>query len=249
MQKDSLTSKVAIVTGAAKRIGAEIAKSLHDAGMNVVLHYHSSEEEAKLLSQDLNAKRDHSAVAIRADLLDAESGKSLIQQSAKVWNRIDALVNNASRFYRTTFGKITDYAWDDLIKSNLKAPLFLSQAAAPFLSEHQGVIINIADIHAEHPLRNYAVYCISKGGLVMMTKVLAKELGPMVRVNAIAPGMILWPEGENSLSDSDKEKLINHTALLRSGNPRDVSSAVLFFIRDALYVTGQVLYIDGGRTL
>ncbi len=249
MQKNPLNSKVALVTGAARRIGAEIARQLHDNGMNIVLHYNASEEEAVKVSEELNKKRNHSAVAIQADLLEPESEKLLVQHAADVWKRLDVLVNNASRFYRTAIGKVTEYAWDDLINSNLKAPFFLAQAAAPILAASQGCIVNITDIHAERPLKDYSVYCISKSGLLMMTKVLAKELGPLVRVNAVAPGAILWPEGKNTLSDVEKQKIIDQTALKREGNPEDIAKAVLFFVRDADYVTGQVMDVDGGRKL
>ncbi len=249
MKKNALASKVALITGAARRIGAEIACTLHSAGMNVVLHYNASEDEAVNLCEQLNQKRDHSAIALRANLHEPESEKNLVQQTIHVWNRLDLLVNNASRFYRTKFGEVTEYAWEDLITSNLKAPFFLAQAAAPYLTKTKGVIINIADIHAVRPLRDYAVYCISKSGLVMATKVLAKELGPDVRVNAISPGPIIWPEGDNSLSEEQKKKIIDSTLLLRHGTPKDISNALLFFMRDGDYITGQVLAVDGGRLL
>lgn len=249
MHKDPLASKVALITGAARRIGAEISHTLHEAGMNIVLHYNASEEEAILLCEKLNQKRKKSAVAIRADLQEAESEKVLIENAASLWGRLDVLVNNASRFYRTTFGKVTEYAWEDLINSNVKAPFFMAQAAASFLAATKGVIINITDIHAERPLREYSVYCISKSALWMATKVLAKELGPDVRVNAVAPGPILWPEGENSLLEAEKKRIIEQTILQRSGSPMDVAKAVLYFVRDAEYVTGQVIMVDGGRML
>lgn len=248
MQKNPLTSKVALVTGAARRIGAEISRKLHAAGMNIVLHYNASEEDATQLCLQLNAKRPHSAVAIRADLQQEES-EMLVEKAGQAWQRLDVLVNNASRFYRTSLGKVTDYAWEDLMTSNLKAPFFLSQAAAPYLAANQGSIINITDIHGEKPLSDYSVYCLSKSGLLMMTKILAQELGPLVRVNAVSPGAILWPEGENTLSEEDKQKIIKHTVLQRSGHPKDIAKAVLFFVRDAEYVTGQVLQVDGGRLL
>lgn len=249
MQKNSLTAKVAIVTGSARRIGAEIARSLHAVGMNLVLHYNLSEEEAVSLCQQLNQVRAHSAVTLRADLQEFASCNVFIQQAAEVWQRLDVLVNNASRFYRTLFGKITDFAWNDLINSNLKAPFFLSQAAAPYLSAQKGCIVNITDAHLERPVIDYSVYCISKGGLAMLTRVLAKELGPDVRVNAVAPGVILWPEGENVLSDAEKETVLGQIVLGRIGHPAHIADAVLFFIRDADYATGQILSIDGGRML
>lgn len=249
MQKNPLTSKVALITGAARRIGAAIARTLHDAGMNVILHYNASEEEAIHLSDELNAIRPNSAMAIRADLQLLESENALINQATEVWGRLDALINNASRFYRTEIGKVTEYAWNDLMGSNLKAPFFLSQAAAPQLAKTKGTIVNITDICVEKPLRDYAIYSVSKSGLDMLTKVLAKELGPDIRVNAVAPGSILWPEGKNSLSDSDKQKIINKITLQRAGQPEDIAKAVLFFVRDADYITGQVLMVDGGRML
>jgi pteridine reductase len=249
MQKNPLISKVALVTGAARRIGAEISRTLHHAGMNIVLHYNTSEEAAIHLSEELNHKREHSAIAIRADLQDTGSEKILIKNATETWGRLDALINNASRFYRTEFGKVTDYAWEDLMNSNTKVPFFLAQAAAPALTANKGVIVNITDIHTSRPLRNYPVYCISKNALVMVTKVLAKELGPSVRVNAVAPGPILWPEGENTLLEAEKKKIIDQTILQRSGGPEDIAKAVLYFVRDATYVTGQILAIDGGRLL
>lgn len=249
MKTNPLASKVALITGAARRIGAEIARTLHEAGMNIVLHYNASEDEAIKLCDHFNKKRKHSAVAIRADLQASESEKALIHHTVEIWKRLDVLVNNASRFYRTELRNVTDYAWDDLINSNLKAPYFLSVAAAPYLAETQGTIVNIADVHAQHALHDYSVYCLSKNALVMMTKLMAKELGPLVRVNAVAPGTVLWPEGENQLAEEVKQKIISLTSLQRPGSPEDVAKAVLFFIRDADYITGQVLAVDGGRWL
>lgn len=249
MTKNALAGRVALITGAARRIGAEIAKTLHESGMNVVLHYNVSEEEATALCASLNNKRQKSAITVRAELQEPDSGKSLVQQAVAAWGRLDVLVNNASKFYKTSVGEITDYAWDDLLSANLKAPFFLSQAGAPYLRQTEGCIINITDIHAERPLREYAVYCIAKGGLTQMTKILAKELGPSIRVNAIAPGAIIWPEGSNALSEEEKQKIIDRTALERLGDAKDIAKAVLFFVRDATYVTGQVLAVDGGRML
>ena len=249
MPKNPLTSKVALITGGAKRIGAEIVRMLHEQGMNVVIHYNISGNEALALCEQLNKLRAHSATVIRADLTVPESDKVLVQQAAKEWGRLDVLVNNAARFYRTTITSVTEYAWDDLMASNLKAPFFLAQAAAPFLAAHEGLIVNITDIHAERPLHDYSVYCISKSGLLMMTKVLAKELGPKIRVNAVAPGSVEWPEGENSLSEEAKQMIISRTVLKREGCANDIARAVLFFVRDADYITGQVLNVDGGRAL
>lgn len=249
MAINPLESKVALITGAARRIGAAVADTLHDAGMRVVLHYNASEEEAQQLCARLNQKRPESAVTIQADLLEPEIDKSMIQQAHQVWGRLDLLVNNASRFYRTHFGKVTEYAWDDLMISNLRAPFFLSQAAVPYLLETKGRIINISDIHAWRPMRNYSVYCISKTGLLMLTRALAKELAPDIMVNAIAPGAIIWPEGDNTLSPEEKESIINKTPLGRSGSAEDVARVALFLARDADFMTGEVLAVDGGRHL
>jgi pteridine reductase len=247
MQTNPLELKVALVTGAARRIGAEIASTLHAAGMNIVLHYHRSCEEAERLCAALNAKRADSAFTCPADLNQHLERERLVKEAANKWQRLDVLVNNASRFYRSFIGEVTEFAWDDLLNSNLKAPFFLSQAAAPKLSETSGLILNIIDIHADKPLRDYSVYCISKCGLQMLTKSLAKELGPKVRVNAIAPGMMIWPEGENNLSAAEKQKIIAQTALGRVGRAEDIAKAALFFVRDADFITGQILDVDGGR--
>lgn len=247
--QNTAINKVALVTGAAKRIGAEISRTLHAAGMNIVLHYHSSAEEAFLLCEQLNQQRAASAIAIKAPLHESGSEKILIEKALAAFGRLDVLVNNASRFYRTKMGEVTDAVWEDLINSNLKAPFFLAQAAASALSAVEGCVINITDIHAERPLRDYAVYTISKSGLLMMTRALAKELGPKVRVNAVAPGAVFWPEGENIMEETTKNKVIEQTFLKRHGKPEDIAKAVLFFIRDAGYVTGQILNVDGGRSI
>lgn len=249
MEKKAHTDKVALITGAARRIGAEIARTLHAAGMNIILHYRISKEEAENLCAELNNSRAHSAVTIRADLQEPEREKMLIQEALAPWKRLDVLVNNAAHFYRTAIGKVTAYEWDDLMMVNLKLPFFLAQEAAPHLAKTQGTIINISDIHGVLPLRDYAVYCISKAGLLMMTNVLAKELAPNVRVNAVAPGVVLWPEGENVLPEEQKQEIIKRTPLGHIGSPKDIADAVLFLVQNANYVTGQVLKIDGGRAL
>jgi pteridine reductase len=249
MTNDStdIAGKVALVTGAARRIGATIARALHDQGLNLVLHYRSSAAEAIELVQQLNRRRPHSAIALQADLQRGDDLPALIRQAESAWGRLDALVNNASSFFPTPVGTITAAQWDALIDSNLKAPLFLSQAAAPALAERQGCIINITDVHAERPLKGYCVYSVAKAGLVMLTKSLARELGPRVRVNAIAPGAILWPERE--LDADGKQAIIERTALKRQGTPEDIARAVSFLIRDGGYITGQVIAVDGGRSL
>jgi len=247
MQKNS--HKVALITGSARRMGAAMADKLHENGFNIVIHYHASHEDAERLSAELNKKRKHSAITMRADLQEITSLEALVNQAAETWGRLDVLVNNASRFYKTEVGEMTEYSWDELINTNLKAPLFLSQAAAPHLKKTNGCIINITDIHGERPLRDYAVYSISKAGLIMLTKQLAKELGPEIRVNAISPGAIVWPEGQNKLSEESKKKIIERTALQRHGDPDMIAKAALFLVQDADFITGQVLVVDGGRLL
>jgi pteridine reductase len=250
MQKNPIAStKVALITGAARRIGAEIVRMLHDSGLNIVLHYHTSVTDAEKLSAELNALRPGSVMTLQADLLETSRLADLIEQAVKPWGRLDVVVNNASCFYRTLWGQVTESAWDELLGSNLKAPFFLAQAAAPYLASVHGCIVNIADIHGERPMRDYSAYCIAKAGLIMSTKVLAKELGPAVRVNAVSPGPVLDPEGENVLSAQAKQKIRERTVLDRVDNAREVAKAVLFLIRDADYMTGQVLAVDGGRLL
>ncbi len=249
MTNDSadIAGKVALVTGAAHRIGAAIACALHDQGMNVVLHYRSSAQAANDLERRLNHARAHSAALVQGDLQRIEALPTIIDRTLAIWGRLDVLVNNASSFFPTALGSITEAHWDALIDSNLKAPLFLSQAAAPALADTGGCIINIADIHAERPLKGYCVYSVAKAGLVMLTKSLARELGPRVRVNAVAPGAILWPE--HGVDDPGKQEIIARTALKRQGTPDDIARAVLFLARDAAYISGEVIAVDGGRSL
>ncbi len=241
--------KVALITGAARRIGAEIAYTLHAAGMNVVLHYHRSEAEAMRLCQVLNEQRAQSASILQADLLNIENLANVVKKAVETWGQLDVLVNNASLFQKTSVGHVTQKIWDDLMNSNLKAPFFLSQAAVDYLRKSQGCIVNITDVHAKRPMRDYGVYCISKAGLAMLTETLAKELGPAIRVNAVAPGTVAWPDGDNTLDEKQKQKIIQRTALHRHGTPKDIAKAVLFLIQDADYITGEVLTVDGGRAL
>lgn len=249
MEKSAATARCALITGSARRIGAAIATSLHQAGMNIVIHYNTSQEAALALCQELNKQRKDSAIVVQADLNVAGREKFLIKEAHSKWQRLDVLVNNASRFYPTPMGAISEFDWEDLFASNLKTPFFLSQAAAPMLAQHQGVIINITDVNSYRPLANYSVYSIAKAGLAYMTKVLALELGPKIRVNAVAPGYIIWPEGENSLSDAEKQMIIQRTPLQRVGCEQDIAKAVLFLVQDAPFVTGQMLSVDGGRAL
>lgn len=243
----ALTDKVALVTGAAHRIGAAITRALHGAGMKVVLHYRSSQTTAQTLCDELNALRADSAFSVQADLHEHARLAPLVEQAAARWGRLDALINNASSFYPTAVGAITIEQWDDLVGSNLRAPLFLAQAAAPRLKKSSGCIVNIVDIHAERPLRGYPVYSIAKAGLVMLTRALACELGPEVRVNAVAPGAILWPE--HDMDENTKARIIERTFLKRQGQPADIASAVLYLVRDAHYTSGHVMTVDGGRSL
>lgn len=244
---DTMT-KVALVTGAAKRIGAVIAKALHQEGMNVVIHYHHSKTEAEQLTTELNALRPHSAISIQGDIRDSRFGEELITKTYQVWGRLDVLVNNASSFYPTPIGQVTDTEWDDLLGSNLKGAFFISQAAAPHLLESKGTIVNIVDIHNERPLKGYTLYSIAKAGLVSLTKSLARELGPRVRVNAVAPGVMLLPSDESLTTPAVKAHIIDRTCLKRIGEPEDVAEAVSFLIKQQ-YITGQVIAVDGGRSI
>jgi pteridine reductase len=243
----ALRGRTALVTGAARRVGAAIARALHGAGANVVLHYRSSADEALALEQELNAARATSAKRVECDLLEVARLPALVQAAADTFGRLDLVVNNASTFYPTPIGDITTLDWDDLIGTNLRAPLFLAQAASPLLKETHGLIVNIADIHGIRPLRRYPVYSIAKAGLIMLTRSLARELGPAIRVNAIAPGPILWPE--DGIDTVLQKEIIDRTALKRIGSPEDVARACLFFAAEAPYVTGQVLAVDGGRSI
>ena len=234
------------MTGGARRVGACIVRGLHAAGANVVLHYRSSADDAAELARELNGVRPGSTILAECDLLETAQLPALVKVAADAFGGLDVLVNNASTFYPTPVGDITAIDWDDLIGSNLKAPLFLAQAAAPLLKDARGLIVNLADIHGIKPLRRYPVYSVAKAGLIMLTKSLARELGPHVRVNAIAPGPILWPE--DGLDKELQEKIIDRTALKRLGSPEDVARACLFFATEAPYVTGQVLAVDGGRS-
>ncbi len=241
-----LANKVVLITGAAHRIGAVTARLLHAQGMNVLLHYRNSRKAAETLQTELNALRADSVHLIQADLHKTDKLPTLVEEAIRIWGQLDVLINNASSFYATPVGSVTEDQWEDLIGSNLKAPFFLSQAAAPFLQQQHGCIVNIVDIHAERPLKTFPVYSMAKAGLVMLTKSLAGELGPEVRVNAVAPGAILWPE---NLGESEKEKIISRTFLKRQGAPDDIARAILYLIRDAGYMSGQVLTVDGGRSL
>lgn len=244
---NSLDNHVALITGAARRIGAAIARTLHAQGADVAIHYRGSEAAANAVAADLNAMRADSAATFAADLNDLASLNHLLDDVRAWRSRLDILVNNASRFYPTPVGDITEDQWDDLIGANLKAPLFLSQAALPALREARGVIINIVDVHSQRPLRNHPVYGPAKAGLAMLTRSLAKDLAPEVRVNGVSPGAILWPE--NGMSSATKDAILDQVPLGRPGTPEDIANAVLFLAKDADYVTGQIIAIDGGRSI
>jgi pteridine reductase len=242
-----MNGKVALITGGAKRIGAETARTLHAAGMKIIIHYRSSRQEADELSYELNLLRENSAHVIQGDLDDDSIFGRLIEDAAETWGRLDVLVNNASSFFPTPVGSITLEQYHNLMNSNLKAPLFLSQAAALFLKETQGCIINMVDIHAFRPMKKHPVYCAAKAGLAMLTQSLARELGPEIRVNGIGPGAILWPD--NDMDENTKNFIIERTALKRHGEPKDIAKAILFLVRDASYITGHIVPVDGGRSL
>lgn len=243
----TLKEKVALITGGAHRIGATTARTLHAAGANIVLHYRNSAAGAEALQAELHASRADSVALVQGDLHNSAALPKLVEQAHAAWGRLDLLVNNASTFYPTPVGTVGEAEWDDLIGTNLKAPFFLAQAATPHLRMERGSIVNIVDIHAERPLKEHPVYSMAKAGLVMMTKSLACELGPEVRVNGVAPGAILWPE--NEMDDSTKQKILERTFLKRQGNPQDIANAVLFLARDAHYTSGHILTVDGGRSL
>ncbi|MCI1711804.1 MAG: pteridine reductase [Chiayiivirga sp.] len=238
---------VALITGAAKRVGAQIARRLHGAGYDLALHCRASTREITALRDELEAQRSDSTLLLQAELADTAGLPDLLTATLARFGRLDALLNNASAFHPTPLGCATEADWDALFASNAKAPFFLAQAAAPALREARGAIVNLVDIYAERPLRGHTIYCMAKAALHMMTASLARELGPEVRVNGVAPGAVLWPEQGTPYTDQDA--LIAATALQRAGSPDDVADAVLFLLRDARYVTGQVLRVDGGRSL
>jgi pteridine reductase len=242
----AMTAKTVLVTGAARRIGASIARELHRAGMNVVIHYHRSSTDAARLCESLNRERAGTAETVEADLLDLDQCGKLVRVAREFTGNLDAIVNNASAFYPTPIDTATREQWDEVLNSNLRAPFFLSREAATALRAARGCIVNIGDIHGFRPLRGHAIYSIAKAGLVMLTQALAKEMAPEVRVNAVAPGAVLWPE---AMDKSLQQRIVSHTMLKRTGTPGDVAKAVRFLILDADYVTGAVLSVDGGRTL
>ncbi|MFA6178717.1 MAG: pteridine reductase [Candidatus Methylopumilus sp.] len=245
----SLQDKVVLITGGAKRVGAAICRLLHEEGASLMIHYRSSTSEARALQAELNLKRANSVAIIQGDLLNLAVLPSLVQETVHHFGRLDVLINNASSYYATELGEIDDDQWEDLVGSNLKAPLFLSQAAAPELRKQRGCIVNITDMHVERPKKGYIVYSVAKAGLVTLTKSLAHELSPEVRVNAVAPGPVMWPEDNPQFDEVYRQRVISQTLLKRIGEPTDVAKAVKFLIQDAPFITGQVIAVDGGRSL
>jgi pteridine reductase len=242
-----LTGKVALITGAAVRVGAEITRTLHAAGMDTAIHYRSSESAARELAQELEDRRPDSSLLLQADLADISTFTSMASRIQEWRGRLDLLVNNASSFYPTPVGQCSEQQWDDLMGPNLKAPFFLAQAMAQMLKQNRGNIVNLVDIHAERPLDGHSIYSMAKAGNAMMVKTLARELGPGIRVNGIAPGIILWPEAE--MAEQAKAEAVARTALKSTGSPQDIARTLLFLARDADYITGQIIAVDGGRTI
>lgn len=242
-----LDGKVALVTGGARRIGAEIVRQLHRAGMDILLHFRHSHAAAEQLQLDLTARRRDSVTLVQADLQDMKALDNLVHRAEAWKGRLDLLVNNASNFYATPLATAGEAEWEDLMGTNLKAPFFLSQAAAPLLRANRGCIVNLVDIHAERPLAKHPIYSIAKAGNAMLVKSLARELGPEIRVNGIAPGAILWPSEE--LPEKVKSEIVARTALKRAGTPEDIARTVLFLVQDAGYISGQIIAVDGGRSV
>lgn len=245
----TVKNKVILVTGGARRVGAAICCKLHAQGANLMVHYRSSQNDAQMLQQALEQDRPDSVELIQADLLNIDQLPDLIEETIRRFGKLDALVNNASSFFPTPIGQLSEEAWVDLIGSNLKAPLFLSQAAVPYLEKRHGCIVNIVDVHVEQPLKNYVIYNAAKGGLAALTRSLALELAPLIRVNGVSPGPILWPEHEEWLDKSLRREIIDRTLLKRMGEPEDIAKAVSFLIADAPYITGQIIAVDGGRSI
>lgn len=244
-----MRNKVILVTGGAKRVGAAICRRLHAQGARLIVHYRSSLGEAKALCDDLNRQRTDSVALVQADLLDTELLPDLIAKAVNRFGELHALINNASSFFPTPLPHCTVNSWNDLVGSNLQAPLFLSQAAASPLKAQKGCIVNIVDIHTERPLKNYVIYNAAKGGLVALTRSLAVELAPEVRVNGVAPGPILWPEDGEWNDESERRQIIDNTLLKRCGEPEDIARTVQFLVADAPYITGQIIAVDGGRSI
>ncbi len=241
--------KVVLITGGAKRVGAAICRELHASGANLMIHYNTSMQEARALQAELNLQRANSVAIIQGDLLNIAVLPSLVQETVKHFGKLDVLINNASSYYPTEVGQINEQNWHDLMGSNLKAPMFLAQAAAAELKKNHGCIVNITDMHIERPKKGYVVYSVAKAGLVTLTKSLAQELSPEVRVNAVAPGPVQWPDNNPQFDEVYRQRVISQTLLKRVGEAQDIAKAVKFLVADAPFITGHVLAVDGGRSL
>ncbi len=239
------TRKTALITGGATRLGAATARLLHTAGYDIVIHYRNSADKAGKLTTELNSRRERSATMVQGDLLKEGVIPDLVEQAVAFNQRLDALINNASSFYETKMGHVEAEQWEDLVGTNMKAPFFLAQSAAPWLTESNGSIVNMVDVHGFRPKKDFAVYSMAKAANAMMVKVLARELGPYVRVNGVAPGIILWPE--HGLAEEEKSQMLARTALQRPGSPDDIASTIRFLVTEADYITGQIIAVDGGR--
>ena len=249
MSHSPATAATAIITGGARRIGAEIARHLHRRGLNICLHYRGSEAPARELVTALNSERATSAALVQADLADPAAAQRIHDAALEAFGRIDVLINNASAFYPTPVKQASQAEWDDLFASNARGPYFLSQVCAPELARRPGAIVNLVDIHGLVPLKDNSIYSMAKAALVMQTRALAKDLAPMIRVNGVAPGSILWPEGEAEAGQEAQQAILERVPLQRQGTPADIAGAVTFLALDAPYVTGQILAVDGGRML
>lgn len=243
-----MQNRVVLITGGARRVGAAICRSLHAGGANLMVHYRSSATDARALQDELHAVRPDSVALVQADLLNLAHLPNLVHETVQRFGGLDVLINNASSFHPTPVGEITEAHWDDLIGTNLRTPLFLAQAAAPHLKRAEGCIVNIVDIHVDRPMEGHLVYNAAKGGLAALTRSLARELGPEVRVNGVSPGAVLWPESGEWSDELAKRRIVNATMLKRVGTPEDIARTVRFLVEDAPYITGQIVAVDGGRS-
>lgn len=245
----TVTVPVALITGSAHRLGAQTAKTLHQRGWNLVIHYRSREGQARALVENLNRKRPNSAHTVQADLSLTADVERLANETIARWNRLDALVNNASVFYPNPTEAATEEDWNTVLHTNLRAPFFLLKACLPALRENGGSVVNMIDIYSERPLADHPLYCASKAGLAALTRSWAKDLAPDVRVNGVSPGAILWPEGDGETDKDSRQAILDKTPLARTGNPEDIAETIAFLICDAPFITGQIVAVDGGRSL
>jgi len=244
-----VNTPVALITGSAHRLGARTAERLHERGWNLVIHYRSREEQARRLADTMNHQRQDSAIALQADLGNMADIKRLGCEAAATWGRLDALVNNASVFYPNPTPEATEDDWDTIMHTNLQAPFFLLQACLPALRESAGSVVNLIDIYSEKPLPEHPLYCASKAGLAALTRSWARDLAPEVRVNGVSPGAILWPEGDAEVDARYQSKILAKTPLNRTGTPDDIARTIVFLLTEAPFITGQIISVDGGRSL